>query len=444
MKLLPRYSTVCGLDIGRQWVLESFYPLPITRYVTLHASSGMAAKNYPLYPEVLRLILHILNSQGIQVVQLGGPEDPPLPGCVHLQGKTSFHQSSYILRNSMLHVGNDSWLAHRAGELKVPLITLFGPTSAANHGAYSYDPAKTSFIESHRWGRQPTFAAQEQPLSIALIPPEHVANEALRLLGITDRFAHQSRYWGQLFPHTILDLIPDTVPAPGFLPQAVINVRMDYRHDEAVLAQVLATGRRVNIITSRPISQPDMLAAHRAQILSYNHELGARGEDGSPCPEDHYPSADYMMAIKGLFPQHAFFTKETDATVLSQLRFRYLDVCFIEQTKDTTQADYLAGALAYLNREDTTQNRLDLASEASYGDANGGHLAFRTNKAILSAGAAYPSLAHLKAKQPMQQLGEVCRVIDEPAFYRDLAHHALYYQPGTATPASQPTTALQA
>lgn len=432
MKLISNYARVTGLQIDADGPLlqRAFYPVPHERYITIQSgTANQAAKNYDLWPEVLRLLLPILSANKIAVLHLGTNEDPPLAGCIDLRGKTSYQQLAYLMGRTLLHMGNDSLCAHLAGMFYRPLVAIYGTTSVSAHGPYWYSPTETALIESHRGGGKPTYVAQEPFKTVNLIPPEQIANEVLRLLGVADRFSHQSRYWGQLFQHTILDLIPDTVPAPGFLPNAVINVRMDYRHDEAVLAQVLATGRRINLITARPIEQPDMLAHHRAQILSYNHELGARAEDGSPCPEAHYPSADYVMAIKGLFHQHAFFTKETDAAVLAQLRFRYLDVCLIEQTKDTTQADYLAATLVYLNREDTTQNRLDLSSEASYGDANGGHLAFRTNKALLSQGQAFASLAHLKAKQPMQQLGEVCRVIDEPAFYRDLAHMAIHYQP---------------
>lgn len=430
MKLLPLYSSASGLEPRRQWLLESFYPLPTTRYIVLHASSGMASKNYPLYPEVLRLILPVLNSQNIQVVQLGGKDDTPMPGCVHLHGKTDYHQSSYIVRGSMLLLGNDSWLAHRAGELQTPLVVLFGATTVSNHSPYSFDPTKTSFLESHRWGKHPTFAVQEAPQSIALIPPERVANEVMRLLGIQQVFPQQSRYWGQLYTHTIIDLIPNAPVAPAFVPGTVVNVRMDYLHNEDVLAAILATGRKVNIITQRVLLNPNILAQHRGQVLSYNHELGVRGHDGAPCPESDYPSLEYVAAVKAVIPATAFFTKETDVTVLSALRFRYMEATFIEQTKDTDQNDYLVGALSYLNREDNAQNRLALASEASYAGTNGEGLFFRSNKLLLSNNACYPSLAHLKAEQPLQSLADnTARVIDDPLWYKDLAHFHVYYQP---------------
>ncbi len=325
MKLLTRYATALGLKIGRQWLLESFYPLPTTRYITLHASSGMAAKNYPHYQEVVALIAHILNAQGIQIVQLGAKEDPAINGCVHLQGKTDFHQSSYILRGSLLHIGNDSWIAHRAGEQGVPLITLFGPTSAANHGAYAHDPAKTVFIESHRWGHNPTFAAQESPSSIALIAPETVANAALRLLGIADTIPHKTCYIGPLYQHAILELIPNVCPAATFCPELPVTVRMDILFNEAVLVQLFQTGRKVHIITKGEINA-NLLAQAKAQVLSYSHEIVEGAE----------PTVPYTDAIRALFPaSHAFYTRATDEAAIAAVRFRYFDHVIVNTQRDS-------------------------------------------------------------------------------------------------------------
>ena len=242
MKLNELYSLACGLKIGRQWLLESFYPLPISKYITLHPSSGMMAKNYPYYDDVVKLLSHILNSQGIQIIQLGESQDPAIEGCVYLQGKTDYHQSAYILKNSLLHLGNDSWLAHRVGEIKIPLVELFGPTSVKVHSPFRFDSDKTSFLESHRWGKQASFASQEGPATISVIPPERVANEVLKLLGIQHVFSFQTRFQGTLSKVLSLDLVPDTVPSPSFLPEVPLNVKMYLIHNEEVLGQVTLLG----------------------------------------------------------------------------------------------------------------------------------------------------------------------------------------------------------
>jgi hypothetical protein len=426
MKLLERYATVCGIPdsaVGRQWVLESFYPLPITRYITLHASSGMAAKNYPHYDEVVGLLAHILGSQHIQIVQLGGKDDQAIPGCVHLQGKTSFHQTCYILKNSLLHLGNDSWTAHRAGELSLPLVALYGPTSVANHSPYRANPEATVLIESHRWGRNPTFAAQEAQSTMAVIPPERVANEVLRLLGISKEslYTHQTRFQGLLSKATVLDLIPNTVPSPAFLPELPLTVRMDYMHNEEVLSQVLSTGRRVHIVTTKVID-PQLLSHYRAQILSYGHEMGAAGSGDSD-----WPSPEYVRHVKGAIPKCAFYVKGMDEAKLAQVRFRYLDSCGVEVVKDPTKEDYLAAALQYLNREDTPQNRLDLEREVRQ---DGGTLQFRTQRFVLSDAKVFVSYPHMRADKSITSLGHnTGEVVDDPAFWRDINHCTVFFQP---------------
>lgn len=443
-KLLSTYARSTGLQISRPNIKETFYPLPFERYVTIQTGSTQAAKCYDLWPEVLRLIQPILSANRIAVLHLGAKEDSSLHGVHDLRGKTSILQSNHLMRRTMLHIGGDSWLAHCAGWHYRPLVALYGPTDPGPHGPYWSDLSKTSLIVSHRGGGRPTYGP-EPSKTINLIDPYHVANEALRLLGINHVFPQQSRFWGQLFPHTILDLIPDSVPHPAFMPQTVINVRMDYLHNEDVLAAVLGSGRRINLIVQRQIQNTALLQTHRAQILSINQELGARDANGERLPD---LPIQYVAALKNLFPQHAFFTKETDVEVLSALRLRFLDVCLIEQTRDSSQADYITSALAYTHREDTPQNRLDLASEGSYDRGDGAGLWVRSNKAILCNGAAYPSLAHLHAKRPIQVLGEAVKVIDEPSFWRDLAHFTLYYQPSThvsdsSSSASQSTDPLQ-
>lgn len=420
MNLLTRYATVTGLEPRRQWAVESFYPLPITKYITLHASSGMAAKNYPHYDDVVRLIGHILNSQGIQIVQLGGKDEAAVPGCVHLQGKTDYHQSLYILKGSLLQLGNDSWTAHRAGAISLPLITLFSSTTAANHGAAIHNPEKTSFIESHRWGRQATFAAQENPASIALIPPERVATEVLKLLGIQHTFPQQTRFQGLLAKATVLDCVPNGVPAPTFFPELPLNIRMDWEHNEQVLGQILSTGRKVNLIVNHPID-PGLLQHFKAQILSYTHELGA---PASPLP---LPALEYIGTIKGLFPRHAFFTREQDAVKVAELRFQYLDHSLVEQVKDPNREDYIRETLTYLNREDTAAARVDLKSEITQ---NQGNLTFRTNRYILASGSIFLSYPHLRLNQPITNLADnTAAVIDDPLFFRDLNHVTISYTP---------------
>ncbi len=404
MKLIERYALSAGLKIGKQSMVENYYPLPFSRYITLHASSKMAGKEYPYYHLVIDLIKPYLDAADIRIVQLGAPNDAALPHCHHTQGKTDLHQASYLVHGAMLHLGNDSVWGHRAGYLGIPLVQPWGTTDPKNHSSYDADPSKTIYLESHRFGRNPTFAAQESPSTIALIPPEDIAGAVLHLLGITHQPFAKTQFIGPLYQHTIFDWIPNAQPALNLAPEIPISVRMDLEFSEQNLLTLLQTGRKVTIITGRPINL-QILAAFRLNILSYSHELGA------DCP------LDYILNVKRLLANVIFFCRESDPERLSALRFTYFDVCTVEQVILSTRDDYLRESAAYLNKPLDKDSHLDT-------------LSIKTNQYIMSNGKIYLSYAHVAADQSVTDLNvKMTQVIDSPAFWRDLSHYLVYANP---------------
>lgn len=409
MRLIERYALSTGLKIGKQYLAENYYPLPFSRYITLHASSNMAGKNFPYYAMVLDLLKPYLDAADIRVVQLGGKDDAPLPHCHHTQGKTDLHQASYLVRNSMLLLANDSCWGHRAGYLGVPLVQPWGTTSPANHSSYEHDPVKTVFLESHRFGKNPTFAAQENPSTIALIPPEDIAGAVLRLLGITHTPFAKTQFIGPLHQHTIFDWIPNSMPCLNLAPEIPISVRMDLEFNEQNLLTILNTGRKVTIVTGRPVNL-QVLHAFKANILSYNHEL-----DGGDCP------LDYILNVKRILTNAIFYSREPDPERLSALRFKYFDVCVVEHVPFSTRDDYLRESAAYLNKPVDKSAHLPI-------------LSIKTNKYIMSGGKIYLSYAHVAADQPVTDLNvKTARLIDDPALWRDLAHYHIYATPDAPT-----------
>mgnify|MGYP006173706677 CR=1 FL=1 len=113
MKLLELYSLATGLRIGQQYLVETFYPLPFDRYVTIQGGSGMQSKNYPYYGEVLGLLLPALKVAGIHVVQLGGKDDPA--GLIGREG----------VDDALVEVGRVVGVAgHPVGDPEHPLVVL--------------------------------------------------------------------------------------------------------------------------------------------------------------------------------------------------------------------------------------------------------------------------------------------------------------------------------
>ena len=151
--LLKTYSLNSGFKIRKCKPLESFYPIP-DKYITIQTSSGMSSKNYDYWLDVLKYIKKDLEDAGYKIVHIG-TEGANIPFAESLIGKTSLHQTNYVLRNSSLHIGNDSFAVHLAGLHETPIVSLYGPTSPENHGPY-FKSKNTHLISSHRNGKNPS------------------------------------------------------------------------------------------------------------------------------------------------------------------------------------------------------------------------------------------------------------------------------------------------
>lgn len=404
MKLLERYALQSGTRIGKQHLVESFYPLPFERYVTIQGGSGMAAKNYPHYGEVLALLAEPLKAAGIAVVQIGGKEDHALPGCYHLQGQTNLHQSNHVLRGALCHIGNDSWLSHRGGALGVPLVVSFGPTSVANHSPYQFDP-RSVFIESHRFGRRPTFAAQEHPSTMAVIPPEQISSAVLQLLGLTSTTTttRKSLYIGEAYHQPVVELVPNVVLDPRMQLGTPLILRMDLADGiEGVEDKILGNlqVRPCAIITDRELN-----LSHLAQLKP--RIAGLRVEVGKV-------SEVWIKTVKRLGIQTAFFSNEQDPEKLARLRLDLYDACLFDHYVAPTRADFVKGVEAYTN------GPIDMESII-------GRIEFKTNRLLLSDGRIYLSEAHWRAGRPVSANDQrTDRVIDEPLFWENVAHLYCY------------------
>ncbi len=412
--LISTYAGATGLLVDKPDIKEAFYPHPFERYITIQNGAKQPAKAWSYWQEVIAMLKPILDANQIAILHLGGKEDPQLQGVHDLRGRTGWLQTNYLVKHTLLHMGNDSVVAHCAGWNYRPLVALYGSTDPAAHGPYWYDVANTVLLVSHRYGNKPTFVQQEAPKTIDVIPPEQVANAVLCLLGITDRFTHTTTFIGALYPHAVLELIPNSVPPGAFHPELPMTVRMDILFNEEVLAGVFQTGRKVNVVTKRALN-PQLLHQFRAQVLTYNHEIVV-GED--------QPPVGYTDTIRALFPaNHAFFTRETDERKLADLRLAYFGHVVINTQRDTTKEDYVTAALAYLNRPNTPENRLDMGGQL-------GHCRIKSNRYLLSNGAVYLTHAHLAAARPINSMAaNTGDVIDDPVLWRDLNHLLISYHP---------------
>jgi hypothetical protein len=396
--LIETYARSTGLKIDKPWIKEDFFPLPFTKYITLSAGSGQGAKNYDFYHEVLQFLSPILLKYGIQVVLLGSKDDPIIQGTFDMRGRTSISQSYYILKRALVHLGNDSWAAHAAGWSGVPLVALYGSTDSNIHGPYW--KGETRLISSHRFGRKPSFSAHESPKTINLIRPEVVVNSVLELLNVPERFNQTSLYIGPYYSNTVLEWIPNCAIDANYNPDVPLTARMDLHHDEQQLLNVLQSGRKVNIVTKEPINI-QILDSFKNSIMTYNHEISEN------CPPQ------YIKRIKIIIPKSIFFSRLKLEDELSALRFKFFDICNIEQAIDRKKEDFLRESKEYIN------NTVDI-------EYNFDKMLFRTNKYVLSNSKIYFSNAHAERDIVVGAQGSNS-VIDNDVFWKELNHHYIYF-----------------
>jgi hypothetical protein len=398
--LIETYARSTGLLIDRPSLREDFYPLPFERYITLAAGSNQGAKNYDYFTEVVSILTPLLGD--IRIVLLGGKDDPAITGTHDLRAKTSYNQSYYILKRAMLHLANDSWLTHMAGEANVPTVALYGSTSAEIHGPH-WRADKTALIESHRKGQIPSFSAHEPIKMINFIDPFQVVRKVLEFLALPNAPQSRTQYIGAQFNGQVLDFIPNRALHPGFNPDMPTAVRMDYEHNEQVLTQVLQSGRKVNIVTKAPINL-DLLRALKGNILAYNHEV------------DESCDPTYLKEVSRILPRGTFYSRSLDPVVLASLRFKYLDIVYIQQVINKNRDDFINSAREYLNDSSFSLDSEDKLTK----------LKFKTNKFVLSREKIYLSHAHEKLDKPITDGQTTDAVIDDPAFWLDYLHYFIY------------------
>jgi len=106
---------------------------PVPPWVSIHTGSGSPGKNWPMdrFQDLARELNRRL---GLHPVFVTGEADLPTPDFVALvPGSRVLHglplpTLAGLLSGCVLHVGNDSGIAHLAAAVGVPVCVLFGPT----------------------------------------------------------------------------------------------------------------------------------------------------------------------------------------------------------------------------------------------------------------------------------------------------------------------------
>jgi hypothetical protein len=397
-KLIEVYSNACGLEIGQPYLQEEFFPLTEEKYMTIQGGSGQQSKVYDYFAEVIDMLQPLFDQNNVKIIQLGGKDDAPIRGCKHLMGQTTYGQVLSILKNSIIHIGLDSWITHLAGSIHKPLVAVYGSTSVQNHGPY-WKSNMTILIESHRNGNIPSYG-QEGQKTVNLITPEEIANGVLSLCGIQQKINQKTLYIGNGYNQNILEYIPNFSLENSSI-DGVLITRMDYHFDENILFSALASGRKMNIITNKEIELNNLFRL-KENILGISYEI------------DEKANPTYIQFLKKTGIKLKIFSKESDDTKFNLLKLKFFDICFIDRLSMTTKKQAFEEFSRYQNKT------VDFFS-------NSEKILYRSNKFLLSNGKIYPSKAAWEVNLPTSSFQQnVGRVIDSNTFWEEFTQFRIF------------------
>ena len=246
--LAEEYAKSCGVKIGKPVLKPHYYPVLHDKYITIHNDKKVQAKEYEMFPDVIKLLKPHLND--IKIIQIGAHGEQTIEGVDEHIPTNTLKQSSYIINKGLGHFGIDSVPVHIASALDKPVVGIYSHTYANTCSPLWNKESKAITIESDRGGKKPSFSLEEQPKTINLIKPEKIAQSVLDVLGIDRKIKHKTLFIGNNYNSSFAEVIPTKKTN---LIARHIDVRMDYAHNEEVLADILQRNK-AEVTISKPIN----------------------------------------------------------------------------------------------------------------------------------------------------------------------------------------------
>ena len=310
MHLLEQYALSCGIKIDKPFIECNYFPLPFTKYIVVHPSSGMEAKNYDYYNDVLGLMLPHLKERGIKIIQIGGRQDERLKDVYYLQGVTNLNQTFYLIKNALLVLGNDSFSAHVAGHFDKKLVTLYSNIYLNCCKPYWGKKDNQRLIQAPLDGARPSFSNKEEKKVVNGIFPEEIASSALDLLEIPHSLNEiETLSLGSKYPPTTVEVVPNHRVHIDLPHDHPINIRLDYGFDPKYFME-WSKGKKVHVVLDKPVN-PKYLFPLRGDILKITAFV-----------DDSFPTS-YPQTIKKIGVDIELFTKNWRA--ISDLRVKFID-----------------------------------------------------------------------------------------------------------------------
>jgi len=384
MHLIETYALNCGLKIDKPYIYEKYCPLPFEKYISFQPYSKYDAKSYDYWQEVVNQLFIKLQSQNIHIVQIGGKDEKSLENCYHLQGKTTIAQAAYIIKNSILHLGVDSFGVHIASHYDKKIVSLYSNSRPENAGPYFNKNSNYKIFEVDR-NKKPSYSATENPKTINSIDPAKIANQVLEYLNINKNNI-ETIYLGETYNRKLIEAVPNMViqDISQFQIDSLI-VRMDYEFNENILAEQLKRNR-CSIVTNKPINY-DLLNAFKPHIDQIIYDIN----------NDH--DSKFAKQLQKLARPFVVSTCLSD-DFIKNIKLQYLDICSISKV--------------------IKSNKIDIIKDQKLSN----NIYYKSSKYTISQGKIYPSKIAYVNDKPITNAP--MSIIDNPDFWEEAKYFYIY------------------
>lgn len=382
--LIEEYAKNLGVKIGKPIFPTHYMPIIDGKYITVHVDNKIDSKFYEFFPEVIELLKNLLSPLGYKIYQIGGGDDPQLPLVDKSFLDFTRKQTSYIVKHSSLHLGIDSFPVHQASTFDVPIVVLYSHIYPSHANPYWSTASKVRILEADRGGRKPSYTYHEKPKSINTIKPEDVVKNVCELLNVPYTKSINTKFIGELYSQAVVEIIPNFYGLSEELKNRLINIRMDYFHNENNLF-AWCSNYSCHIVANKPIAV-SLLAQCKKNIKKITFQI-QNTED--------FPR-EYLEAVKNLGIDIACSTKNKEQ--LPRIRNFYFDF--------RVELD-----------EPPNQDKVNELSQIP-------NLKFLTKKDIFSKAKRYASKAHVDYDQVF--VDRASDVIYNESFWTDLDHYFIY------------------
>jgi hypothetical protein len=274
MHLLENYALSTASKIKKSYINKKFFPIPAEKYITVSTASEIQNGNYDYFQDVIDFIFPKLEQSGYKIIQVGSKDDKPLSKVINLQGVTNINQLAFVLNNSQLHIGNDSFMIHMCSSFDIPVIGLYSISSPNVTGPF-WKSSKQICLTPPINNWQPSFNPNENPKTINKIKIEKIVGSINSLLFNENDINFNTVYYGERYGNILLEALPDQILPPEFFQNILLNIRFDYinkiedKDYNGILNNLNI--RPCSIITDKTINlQPLLQFKDRINLLFYD------------------------------------------------------------------------------------------------------------------------------------------------------------------------------